>query len=690
MVSALFRWAGCWGLILCAVSGMPGCGGGAAGGNAAGVAYTLQLLHVSDAIQDDETVLASLPNLAGMVNRFKADYPDNTLVVSAGNNAQPSPRYYASADPEMSALLGIAGGGRADIAVLNALGVQASAMGNHEFDLGTAQLAKAIQSETSSSGARWEGAQFPHLAYNTDFSQDSDTRPLQAANGQDASSLTGGKLTGWTRVRLGSETIGVIAVSSPTIQNMTSTGTLSFLPKLTNSGSVDVPALAALVQRGINEITGQGINKVVLLARMDDFTTVSNLTSKLKDVDIVVMGATKAPLADSNDVLRAGDSALASYPILTKDAAGQPVAMVATTSDDKYLGRFMAPFDSRGVLVPSAFNTALSGAWQTASPGTSLLPDRLVQAIVDALQGLLNKKDAVVYGWTDVYLEGRPEIIRTQDTNLGQLSTDAFLWYARLHDPGIQLAMWNSGALGASIGEVFTDPVNAQVSLKSPQANRQHAAGAITQLDIETVLLFHDNLWAFDVTAGQLKALFEHGVAVFNADGRFPQVSGATFAFDADQQAQTLNADGSIQMPGQRIRSLVVGNEVVVQNGSLKVDPARTFRMLSNNFMAAGGDGYPFPVNLSNKLELDRAMSNATAGGPPSIATTALGKDRDALGKYLQQYYSSNRYSTPNYQVTRRITNLTQANLIKSGTFFGSENSTGLTPPSSFTDMLPD
>jgi 2',3'-cyclic-nucleotide 2'-phosphodiesterase (5'-nucleotidase family) len=185
-----------WATLLATALVLSACGGTS---DAPEAAFTLQLLHISDADGSDSTALNSVANLSGMIQRFRAQYPQQTLTVSSGDNYIPGPRFNAANDSSLSAALGVAEVGRADIAFLNAMGVQASAIGNHELDLGTRQFADMIRS----SGA-WSGARFPYLAYNVDFAADSDVATLKLANGGKAVEQSG-KLTGWTVVDVGGQ-----------------------------------------------------------------------------------------------------------------------------------------------------------------------------------------------------------------------------------------------------------------------------------------------------------------------------------------------------------------------------------------------------------------------------------------------------------------------------------------------------
>lgn len=645
-----FAWAARGALLSSFVLALAACGG-----SASEPAYTLQVLHVSDADGSDETALNSVANLSGLVTKFKADFPNNTLVVSSGDNYIPGPRFNAANDSSLTSLLGVPEVGRGDIAFLNAIGVQASAIGNHELDLGTKQFADLIKTSsvtTNGVTATWKGAQFPYLAYNVDFTKDSNTSGSKVANGLDAATLTGGKLAGWTKVVVNGQTIGVIGASSPVFKNITTPGSLEFTPTLTGT-EPNIDTLAAEIQKGVDEMTAAGINKVVLLAHMQTFSTEKALATKLKNVDIIVAGGSNTLLTDENDSVRTGDTSAGVYPFQTTSASGAPVVVVNVDADYKYLGRFIAPFDGNGVLLPGRFNTTLSGAWKTSETDDTAggaTPNSTVQAIRDALESVLLIKDGTVFGKTSVFLEGRRTYVRNQETNFGNMTADANLWYAKLYDTTAQISLKNGGGIRSEIGEVVAAPGSTSVaSLEPPKANTSanRKAGEVSQLAIETALKFNNKLWVFDVTAVELKSLLEHGVATLGSQGRFPQVGGMAFSYDSTKTAQVLDSNYLVTTPGARIRSLKVGSDVVVSNGAIVGLGTRTFRLVTLSYLAGRGDGYPFPSVLPNKTDLTTTMTSATAGGAASTTTATLGSEQDAFMKYLKSQYGTNAYNTP-------------------------------------------
>jgi len=138
--------------------------------------------------------------------------------------------------------------------------------------------------------------------------------------------------------------------------------------------------------------------------------------------------------------------------------------------------------------------------------------------------------------------------------------------------------------------------------------------GEISQLDIENSHRFNNGLALLTLTAQQLRDAMEWSVSATTATatpGQFPQIAGLAFAFDPSRQAMTYlrnsgNAITGINNPGQRLRSLVATRDdgsmdLVVENGILIGDPTRTFRMVTLDFLATGGDSY-FSLSLGTSV----------------------------------------------------------------------------------------
>ena len=168
--------------------------------------FTLQLLHAADM---DSTVgaLGNVENFGAILDAFRRQFPSNTVVLSSGDNYVPGPRYFAAGDAANDAVLGVSGNGRGDIAFLNAMGFQASALGNHELDRGTGAFAATIGSETQD-GSTYPGAMFPYLSANLVFAGDESLRDLVVPDGQEAV-LVAGSLAKSAVITVDGQRIGV-------------------------------------------------------------------------------------------------------------------------------------------------------------------------------------------------------------------------------------------------------------------------------------------------------------------------------------------------------------------------------------------------------------------------------------------------------------------------------------------------
>ncbi len=628
---------------------------GVEGPSAQAPGFTLQLLHASD--MDGATgALSNVENFSAILDGFRRQFPDNTLVVSSGDNYIPGPRYFAAADTATAAVLGVSGEGRGDIALLNAMGFQASALGNHELDRGAAAFAGMIAHEEDN--GYYPGAKFPYLSSNLVFADDENLAPLVVDDGQEAF-LASGSLAGSAVVTVGGQRIGIVGATTPYLPSITSAGGITVLPEDVAS----IEELAAIIQEDVDALTAQGINKIVLLAHMQQIAIEQELATLLEDVDIIVAGGSNTLLSDDTDRLWPGDQVDGHYPLRYESATGAPVLLVNTDGDYKYLGRLVVEFDAGGLVISGSVDPHESGVY-TTSPrdgqrfaGT---PIAEVTAIAEALRQVLVARDGNVFGATDVFLNGLRGSVRTEETNLGNLTADANLWAGRMVDRDVAVSIKNGGGIRDKIGLILQPPGandSGLVQYLPPPANPDvgKVAGAVSQLDIEGTLRFNNDLVILELTAAQLRDVMEHaigfdGVGQVTA-GQFPQVAGMRFSFDPAAPI------------GDRIRSLAIvddGGEVtdrVVVDGEVDGDPDRTIKVVTLGFLADGGDGYPFPSPAPGRVDLIDALPDRS----PGLADFAdPGTEQDALAEYLAFRYSDTPFSLADTPVEqdRRIQNI--------------------------------
>ena len=648
---------------------------GSSGGGAPEQSYTLQLLHAAD--MDGTTgALTNVENFSAILEGFRNQFPYNTLVLSSGDNYIPGPRYYAAADEVNDPVLGVSGEGRGDIALLNAMGFQASALGNHELDRGTAAFASQIAHDENE--GEYPGARFPYLSSNLLFANDEALAPLVVVDGQEAA-LVAGSLAASAVVTVAGERVGIVGATTTYLSTLTIAGDVAVLP----GNRAATSDLAVVVQRAVDALTEQGIDKVILLAHMQRIAIERELAGLLSDVDIIVAGGSNTLLTDETDRLWPGDVSAGYYPLHLQSASGEPVLLVNTDGDYKYLGRLVVDFDQEGLVVPESIDPHLSGAYATSPQGGHQFagkPIPEVTAIAESLRNVVMKRDGNIFGHSLVYLNGARRSVRTQETNLGNLVADSFLWTARQVDPDVAVALKNSGGIRDKIGFVYQPPGSddpSEIELLPPRANPEigKVAGSISQLDIQGALRFNNGIVIVPLTAQELLAIMEHSIAADGVgtvdSGRFPQVAGMRFSFDPAAPS------------GDRIQSLAIvaadgtiADRLVVE-GELAGDPKRRIKMATMNFLVDGGSGFPFPMPASGRVNLygvsghdpshtrsSGGVTNENDGSAivrPGLADFAEpGTEQDALAEYLAAHFTAQPYAiadTPR-EMDRRIQNL--------------------------------
>jgi len=603
--------------------------------------FQLQLLHAAD-MEGGANAVEDAPRFSAILNALREDYPNNTTVLSSGDGYIPGPLFSASDDESLRDLLGVEGPGRGDIVMLGAMGFQVLAFGNHEFDEGPDTVRSLIATEEADFDEDgiidgiYPGTDFPYLSANLDFSAEVELADLVTADGQSAD-LLANSIARSATVTVAGETIGVVGATTPRLASISSTGDVIVLPE----NSDDLNALAAIIQSEIDQLTAAGIDKIVVLGHMQQLSIETALVPLLRDVDIMMGGGSDTILADATDRLRPGDEAADTYPILLTSASGEPVALINTDGQYRYVGRLVAQFTSNGVLLPGSIDPVESGAYATDDQGVVEVggpePDPTVAAIAEALGEVLIERDGNTFGNSSVYLEGRRANVRTEETNLGNLTADANLWVAQSFDPMTTISLKNGGGIRAEIGVVTFPPGSSDpedVIFLPPPANdiAGKEEGQVSQFEIQNALRFNNDLTLLTLTAEQLVEVIEHAVAATEdgaTPGQFGQVAGIRFSFDPSLE------------PNSRVRSLLVlddngameggSADVIVQDGVLQGDPARTFRIVTLGFLAGGGDDYPYP-DFPDTNQIDLVDQGLDAGD----ATFAdPGTEQDALAEYL-------------------------------------------------------
>jgi 2',3'-cyclic-nucleotide 2'-phosphodiesterase (5'-nucleotidase family) len=633
--------------------------------------FTLQLLHAADQ-EGAAAAVKDAPNFSAVLNALRSEsgVADATLTLSSGDAFIPGLFFGAS-----KAVYGSAG--IADIQIQNELGFQAIAFGNHEFDFGTEALAGLIDGSAPGSilGADFAGTDFPYLSANLDFSTDANLAGRVVADGLTPQA---GRVTGSTVITQDGETFGIVGATTPTLASISSPGDVGIAPSPFGANPTDeeLDALAAEIQAEVDALlaANASMNKVILLAHMQRLEIELALAERLENVDIIVAGGSNTRLFDDDDRPRDDDSEQGEYPQFVTNAGGTTTAVVNTDGSYKYVGRLVIDFDADGNLIPGSYDSLVSGAYATDDQGVSELGaegliDPEIQQIAAEIEAQIIATESNVFGLADVFLNGNrsgtgeladPDGVRTQETNLGNLTADANLVEAQLFDPTVVVSIKNGGGIRAPIGQTVVPPGGSEPErlpneeVLDSDGNLVKPAGGISENDIKTTLAFNNGLTLLTLSKEELVAVLEHGVAALpGVAGQFPQVSGVKLSFDPDLPAgERIVSAGIFDAAGSLLAELV-------REGELVGDPDETFRIVTLDFLAAprfdddgkfigGGDGYPFPnTNEDDSVgevgdsaliaRVNRVALTDEYGG--TATGTAIfaedGSEQDALAEYL-------------------------------------------------------
>ena len=213
--------------------------------------------------------------------------------------------------------------------------------------------------------------------------------------------------------------------------------------------------------------------------------------------------------------------------------------------------------------------------------------------VEEAAQLVIDEVDAA-YG--EVFAKSEVELCgekapgnRTEETNNGDLIADAILWQAKkdgslpVADENV-IAITNGGGIRAAI-----------------------AAGDITKKDVNTVLPF-GNTVAYVTVKGSvlLEALEASTYCTPEAVGAFPQVAGIEFTVDTNKVF-----DQGEQYPGSTYYAPASINRVTIESINGKAfDPEATYVVVTNDFLAAGGDTY-YAFSVSTSVDTGIPMDEA-------------------------------------------------------------------------------
>lgn len=450
-------------------------------------AVTIRFVQTNDIDRmSPEKGRGGFAKLATVVKEEKAK--GNAFFIHAGDTISPS-------------LLSGFDKGAHVIDILNRMGVDAMAPGNHEFDLGDAAFR-----------ARMKEAKFDVLATN-----------IVDGNGLPENTKAD-KIVDVQGVK-----VGFFGLTTEDTPIASSPGTIKF------SSTIDTARAKA------KELRGKGADIVVAIAHTP--LEVDMIIARSAGVDVIIGGHDEHLLAfyDGKVTLTESESQ-GNYITITE------LAVKKAERDGKTTVTWTPNFR----IVDSA----------------TVKADPEIEAVVKGYEDKLSKELDVDVGVTETPLDSRRATVRGGEAAIGNLIADALK-----ASVGADVAITNGGGI---------------------RADKQYEAGQkLTRRDILAEMPFGNTTVLLEVKGEQIKAALENGVSqVRELGGRFPQVSGITAEVDLKEPV------------GNRVKSVKINGQ--------PLDPAKTYKLATNDFMGRGGDGYRMFSDAKSLIDVSASQLMAS------------------------------------------------------------------------------
>ena len=514
--------------------------------------------------------------VAGLVHTLRAGAP-HSLFLSAGD--------LIGAAPLVSTLFRH----ESTIAVMNAIGLDVGAVGNHEFDAGIAELQRVVRGgcaptlpddAVASCGLdRYTGAKFPMLAANV---LDTQGKPVLAPY----------VVRRYAGIRVG--IIGAVTKTTPGIVVPSGVAGLRFVDE------------ADAVNRAARQLKAQGVKAIIAVfheggelgtpQKRGDWNDTSCPERSGPIFDIARRLVPEISVIFTAHTHQGYRCLIDGRTIIQGTSYGRGVSVVDIELDPTT--RRILPAQTRSINLP-VLNDSTDAATRERlaaalpAPYAELLrttrPDPAIAAQVARYAAVVAPKAERTVGT----IGGRFGRGGQGDSAAGRLIADAQL--AATREPaqgGAQIAFMNPGGIRSDLECKGTPPCT------------------VTFGQVFTMQPFGNSLVVMTLTGAQLKTLLESQQKPNDMTVLQPS-EGFAYTWQSDAPA------------GDRVRAMTLGGETIV--------PERPYRVTVNSFMAEGGDGF---VTLT--------QGTARTGG---------GQDLDALLAYLKA--PTERSPVPAPRITR-------------------------------------
>ncbi|MBM6400202.1 bifunctional metallophosphatase/5'-nucleotidase [Phycicoccus sonneratiae] len=525
---------------------------------------------LSKALDPSQTAAGGAEHLATALKTLRAQAPRGTsLTVAAGDLIGGSTFLSGLFHDEPS------------VETLNAMDLDVSSVGNHEFDEGTTELLRMQKGGCHPKDGcyfpddPYAGADFQWLAANVVVKPKTSTTSRGHDHGKERTLLPATSIKKVNGVKIGF--IGMTLEGTPSLVDPAGVANVEFKDEVETANQQAV------------QLRRKGVNAIVVLLHeggvqsgtyeecvgiSDPIATIAKTMTA--DVDAIITGHTHQP-----------------YTCSIPDPKGNPRLVTSAASYGQVVSETDLVIDRRTGEVDRGRSTSVNHLVSRAE----FAKDPEQTAIIDKWKTISAPLAARVVGSVAEDITGDSGGNRGIETPMADLVADSILWGTRApENGGAQLALMNVGGVRASL----------RVAPKYAEG-----PGEITYAETYDVAPFGNILTTLDLTGAELKAVLEQQYVPGRAGGRdalgLGVSDGFTYTWDATQPAGSRVVAGSMKL------------------GGTVMDMNATYRVGTINFLANGGDSFTAFSAGRNVLGGNEDLANMVAyfGANPGLRAPA-------------------------------------------------------------------